>query len=299
VSELLVYLDHADWSTIADDTADDVELLIEAVRDASASFVISPAHLFDLCDAADDTRARWCDAIIRVARVVWFAEGGGARRLLWKRDHLEALLEDAEQFFGDWRKVKCAWLEPRRIAWEAATADSKHDRKRKLPTGRKLAALARHAAAEPPLAPLLEGADIDALIKDLTEPAAASLARGDLGSYVRRRRLADKLRPPADGDLVDEMHLAFVPYVDVFTVDANVADILKGAAGVPIALPPTANHDGRAERHCRYERVGRLADVASLVRRVADERGIGSEDDVRDEDEPAAGEVYGDGKAIP
>jgi hypothetical protein len=108
-----------------------------------------------------------------------------------------------------------------------------------------------------------QGIDKAAVLSALFPDVEDEVAAGDLSEVVRLRRMQDQTRKPRGSDTPDEWHLQFAVHADVFTVDGNVAHVMRSVSGRPLPIRGRrASSDG--ERVYVY-RSGQLASVARAL----------------------------------
>jgi hypothetical protein len=112
------------------------------------------------------------------------------------------------------------------------------------------------------------GFSLESLTSAAFAPPDEALECGDLVECVRRRRRDDRGRVGRHSDAGDEAHLPFALCADVFTVDANIAHILRAAFERPIKIEGRGPDEGN--RTWLFPN-GHLVDLANALRRLADD----------------------------
>lgn len=246
-----LYLDLADLARISDGKGSHVDVLREAILANDACLLVSQAHIFDLANADDATRLRWATTAVQLADVVYAHKPG--EKTPATADNLLSLFKDYEEHFRTLNILRALELNAINELRNAdATLRAEFQAR---PSKDKRKALRELAETQKELLPGV-GKTADQIVEDvLATPLQAIEARGDVGEYIRRRRIADRSRVPLASDVFDELHVSFAVYADVLTVDKNVADLL--AAAQPALLKRGLSF--------RVVRVGRLDEVAKAL----------------------------------
>jgi hypothetical protein len=275
---LLVYLDHSDLSDIADGRANDVDALRHALAVSGANLLISSIHLIDLGESTPSTKQRWIDATAHLAPVRFATEPGLDVPL--DRDGLATLVDESASDVGTVRSV----LTLKQEADDASRAARLNDAKPALSKKRLReiaeaildgnldqfaqmdnAIVQQVLAAVTPLRSIMEAQGLDkaAVLSALFPDVENAVAAGELSEVVRLRRQQDQSRKPRGSDTPDEWHLQFAVHADVFTVDGNVAHVMRSVSGRPI--PIQGRRAGSDGERVHVYRCGQLASVARAV----------------------------------
>jgi hypothetical protein len=275
---LLVYLDHSDLADIADGKAADADALRHALAVSGANLLISSIHLIDLGESTPGTKQRWIDATAHLAPIRFATEPGLDVPL--DRDGLATLVDASASDVGIVRSVLGLKQEADDASRTARLDDAKPNLSKKrfreiaeaildgnLDQFAQMdnAIVQQVLAAVTPLRSMMEaqGLDRTAVLSALFPDVENAVAAGDLSEVVRLRRQQDQSRKPRGSDTPDEWHLQFAVHADVFTVDGNVAHVMRSVSGRP--LPIQGRRAGSDGERVHVYRSGQLASVARAV----------------------------------
>lgn len=294
--EILLYLDHADLSGIADKKARHEAELRDALAYSGALLVISGAHLLDLARADTETRDRWTNAVLGLAPLRIAMEPGIHRPI--ERHAFVALVAE----FGPTLDIVGPVLSKVDDAGKASLEAFKQNPRAKL-SKKELAKTVEAVFDDDKLDEMLSalgmdrsklrefGVDIDQfralasqfgltpeqVVHEATVGKDEAVARGDYAAYLQRQRRDDRGRLKHGSDHADEAHLTFALCTDVFTVDGNVEHALSALRDKPLPIP--SGRDPGRDNRLRAFQVGNLDKVALALRALADE---GDEERTRD-----------------
>lgn len=277
-SQLLVYLDHSDLVDIADGRGADIEVLRNALGVSGANLLISSIHLIDLGESTPSTKQRWIGAVAQLAPLRFATEPGCDVAL--DHDGLTKLVGDTASDVDTVRSVLALKHEAHDASRTARLNDAKPgiSKKRLREIARAIldgdvdqfaqmgnTIVQQVLAAIRPVRSLIEtqGLDKATVLAALWPDVEDAVAAGDLPEVVRLRRQQDQTRKPRDSDTPDEWHLQFACHADVFTVDGNVADVMRSIAGRPLSI--RGRRTGADDDRVHVYRSGQLASVARAV----------------------------------
>jgi hypothetical protein len=285
-SPLLVYLDHSDLVDIADNRANDVEALRHALSVSGANLLVSSIHLIDLGESTPSTKQRWIDATVQLAPLRFATEPGLDTPL--DRDGLVALVDDAASGVGMVRSVLAVKQEAEEASRTAKLSDPKpHFSRKRLREFAEVildgnvdrlahvdsAIVQQLLATVAPLRWMMEAQGLDraAVLSALFPNVEDAVSAGDLPEVVRLRRQQDQTRKPRGSDTPDEWHLKFAVHADVFTVDGNVAHVMRSVSGQPLTIQ--GRRAGTDDKRIHVYRSGQLGMVATAVLALSGEDG--------------------------
>jgi hypothetical protein len=283
-SSLLLYLDHSDLVDIADGRARDVDALRHALDVSEASLLISSIHLIDLGESTPSTKQRWIDATAHLAPLRFATQPGVDVPL--DHDGLAKLVDDSASDVGTVRSVLALKQDAEDASRTARLGDAKPglSKKRLRELAEAIidgnldhfaqldnAIVQQVLAAVAPLRSMLETQNLDkaAVLSALFPDVEDAVAAGHLPEVVRLRRQQDQTRKPRSSDTPDEWHLQFAVHADVFTVDGNVAHVMRSVSGRP--LPVRGRRAGVDGERVHVYRSGQLASVARALLALSDE----------------------------